>query len=163
MDFVPINGQSVSACSNLRLGWCRLKTNGCAVVAIYNALGFLGLAMPLEKILRSFRAWYRPHLFGISPRRIRAFFRQRDIAFCFDNEHWNDGDIAVVTYWNRRFFGKFVNPFGGAHTVCVRYSDGFWVYNRFSNRSKTYRYDSLEMLLSDKKVMQILKISKEDL
>lgn len=163
MDFKPINGQSVSDCAGLRLGWCRLKTNGCAVLAIYNALGFLGRMMPLDGILNTFRAWYRPHVFGISPRRIRAFFRRQEIPFSCEESAWREGDLAVITYWNRCFWRKIVNPFGGAHTVCVRYDGKFWVYNRYSNRAKTYCFDSLEELLAGRKVMQILKIQKKDL
>jgi len=158
MEFVPINGLSACAYGSLRLGWCRLKTNGCAVAAIYNALGFLGHRISLGEILRSFHAWYRPRFFGIWPWRIRSFLRQRGVSFCRSTADWRHGDVAIVTYWNRCFCNRFINPFGGAHTVCVRYDGQFWIYNRFSNRQKVYCCNTFEELLSGRRLIQCLRM-----
>ncbi len=164
MEFIPINGQKLCREKNMRLGWCRLKTNGCAIIAIYNALGFLGRTMSVDEIVRAFHAWYRPHFFGISPRRLRGFFRHENIPFqnvSLAEAELKNGDIAVLTYWNRCFAKKFVNPFAGAHTVCIRYEGKLTVCNRFSNRKEIYRCDSLNELLTNRKPMQILLLKQQ--
>ena len=45
----PIWGQS--ACGELPLGRCAMAKNGCEIIAVYNALRFLGRAKPLEALI----------------------------------------------------------------------------------------------------------------
>jgi len=165
MEFAPINGQKICQYASLRLGWCTLKTNGCGVLAIYNALGLLGKTVPIQKILQFFHAWYRPHWFGITPRRIGAFLRKENVPFRVLSVKeaeavLKNGDIAIMTYWCRCFWGRFVDPFGGAHTVCVRYDGTFKVYNRFSNREKVYSFDRMEEILRSRRLIKLYCLQK---
>lgn len=65
-----------------------------------------------------------------------------------------NGGAAILTYWNGTLFGCIPNIFAGAHTVAVHFDGRFTVYNRFSNREKVYSFESLQELLSQRRLIK---------
>ena len=158
LSFTPVNGQKVCEYAGRRFGWLRFGNNGCGVLAVYNALGLLGRKPSFAGLFGYFHAWYRPRFFGVFPWQIRRYFKKQAIPFRRERslqeleEGLKGGGVAVLTYWNRcgELFGKrFPKPLRGAHSVAVFYEDKFTVCNRYSNRDRFYKYDSLEELLKD--------------
>lgn len=159
-DFEPISGQKLCEYSSRRFGWRTIASNGCSVLAIYNALGLCGYPMTFEKIHAQLHRWYRPRWFGIFPWRIRRFFKKNSIACRTFKKPiqleplLKTGGAAVLTYWNATFFGRIPNIFAGAHSVAVHYDGRFTVYNRFSNRTKVYSFNALHELLHSRKLIK---------
>lgn len=157
-DFRPINGQSLCEYARLRFGWLRLRTNGCSVLAVYNALGLLGRKVSFQEIFGFFHSRFRPRFFGVMPHELGRFFRKyvpsvKGVRSAQELEKLlKGGGAAVVTVWNRAFriFGKRIpNVFGGAHTMAVHYNGSYVVCNRYSNKTLFYAYDSPEAIWSE--------------
>ncbi len=157
-DFSPINGQRCCAYAARRFGWMRFGTNGCGVLAIYNALGLLGMEPCVDEILQHFR--HRPRLFGIFPCGLRRYFKKQQIPYRTAKNVQaleallKNGGVAVVTYWNRALWGRIPWIFRGAHTVAVCCDGRFTVYNRFSNQDRSYVFDDLAELLKNRVFMK---------
>lgn len=170
-DFEPINGQKLCEYANRRFGWRRFASNGCGVLAIYNALGLIGRAIPLEQIYRHFQAWYRPRFFGIRPIRIAQYLKKQNISFQTAqtpeqlDEFLKSGGVAVVSYWNRTFTlmgTELPNVFRGAHFVTIGFDERYTIYNRFSNRNRTYAFDTLDECLANHYYMKGFFLTKSD-
>lgn len=159
----PINGQSLCAYANHPFGWIRLGQNGCAVLAIYNALLLRGTPVSLEQILHLLDHPLRPRFFGVRPGEVHRCLsslqvpHQQFYSSSTLEEALKDGGIAIVIRWNRTVphfdftlspqpleSYHIADPFGGAHCMALtHHRDGQWtVFNRYSNRSKVYRYNS---------------------
>ena len=161
-DFLPINGQSVCEYANMEFGWLSVSTNGCAAIAIYNALGFTGQAVYFSDVIKQLDSWHRPRFFGVMPGEIGnclanfgASFTEADsiseLELLMEN-----GGVAIVTRWNRTsvrsltmlypILYESVDVSGGAHTMAVVHdgNGNYTVYNRYSNKPISYPYDSLE-------------------
>ena len=163
VEFEPINGQKLCEFANVRFGWRHIAANGCGVLAIYNALGLTGQAPSFDEIRRYFHAWYQPRFFGVHPWRIKRYLKKRNIMFEAAKTLellealLKNGGTAIVVYWNRTFQCggmTFPNLFRGAHCVTVRFDEKYTIYNRFSNRERTYEFDTLQECLANRYFME---------
>lgn len=168
MEFQTINGQKLCPYAKRRFGWKRFGKNGCGILAAYNALGLLGAPKDFESVFGHFQKWYRTHIFGILPYRIARFLRKNRISCRKEKDlaqlsaDLKKGGAAILTYWNRTWFGKIPNIFGGAHTVAVHFDGDYEVFNRFSNRKKIYRFKGLSEPLEGCSLMRAYYLERMD-
>ena len=131
-----INGQGMGEVSKLRYGLCRMSFNGCEVIAVYNALRYVGKPQPLQEIalyLERYRLLMG--VFGCNMFRLDRALR-RFGAKCERIGDIGDTPAFILSYWVGI---PFLSP---AHTVfCVREKDRIKVYNRYNN-CNTVRYVS---------------------
>ena len=133
-----INGQALGEVSKLRYGLCRMSFNGCEVIAVHNALVWLGKPRPVAEIaayMERFRMLFG--VFGCSPYKIGKALAHFGADF---QRRRTPGDAAafIVTYWTKRPFLSSI------HTVfCARGNDGILVYNVYNNRSEPCLYEQL--------------------
>lgn len=156
-EFRPVNGQLLCPYGEMPFGLWRVGRNGCALLAVYNALGLLGCPLSMEQIRDAFTRWYRPRLFGVFPGELRRFFRRRGLQVermpheGALQQRLQQGGVGILTYWNCKFslFGLRLPKFWkGAHTVAVcRGADGrYVVYNPLANRKAALGCHSLSVL-----------------
>ena len=155
--FRPLNGQGLCEYADVPYGWRQVKANGCGLLAAYNALGFYGREPDFYKIHRFFHRWWRPRFLGTSAFQLRRFFRKEGFRVELIStakeleERLQEGGIAIQLQWNRSMsiLGyRLPNPLKGAHLITLRQEDKLAVYNRYSNRSTRYAYNSIDELLS---------------
>lgn len=159
--FHTLNGQGLCIHKEVRYGWRRVKQNGCGLLAAYNALGILNRPMDFFEIRKHFHRFWKPRFRGTSAFELRRFFRKQGLEVLWLREanqveqHLKEGGVAVLLHWNRRFKRwDLPNPLKGAHLICATWEgDHLAVYNRFSNRSKIYRYHSIEELYDTPKLI----------
>lgn len=119
-----INGQGLGAAAVMRYGLCPMSFNGCEVIAVYNALIYLGREQPLCEIAR-FMERYKMlfGIFGCDPYRLGEALDRYGAAF------ERSGDISssrafIISYWTGRRFLSSI------HTVfCEGKNDGIIIYN----------------------------------
>ena len=167
----PINGQKLCEHADQFFGWCHLGHNGCVLLAIYNALLLCGRAFPLGRIHRLLHRLWRPRFFGVRVHEIRRCLKKLKVPYTEARSvteleaQLQPGDVAIIMRWNRTLpfchftlgqeplsVTRYPDPFGGAHGVAVQYeAPGRWiVYNRYSNRQKTYVFPTfMDYMLFD--------------
>ena len=148
----PIWGQS--ACGELPLGRCTMAKNGCEIIAVYNALRFLGRAKPLEALIAHYKtegwlmAW--GHL-GSDPYAAGEYLTAEKIphrAFAdFDSfaRGLEEGKVFILSFWvNDRLFS-------GVHGITLyRSENGLWVSNLYNNQQSPRKIDSLRDITTPK-------------
>lgn len=123
-----INGQGLEAVSLMRYGICSMSFNGCEVIAVYNALAYIGINQPLCGIAR-FMERYRMlfGIFGCNPYRLGEALSHYGAAF----ERFGDTERSkalIISYWTG------LPLISSIHTVfCVRTESGIMIYNRYSS------------------------------
>ena len=164
----PVNGQRLCEYTNVPFGWFHIGYNGCVVLAIYNALLLTGYQKDLQEIRRCLHRIWKPRIFGVRQWEISRSLKTLEIPYASFSSvselrsAMKPGDVAIVLSWNRTIpfchftMGeaplsvlRFPDPFGGAHGMALEYTQkGTWkVYNRYSNRDKTYEYQTFEEFL----------------
>ena len=149
-----INGQAKGSVSSLRYGICPMSFNGCEVIAVHNALVYLGKPQPLSEI-----AFYMERF-----RVLMGFFGCNAFSLGKALEHFGagydrvssaeDADAFIMTFWTRRPFLSMI------HTVfCVREAGVIKVYNRYNNVCTTEICRSVEELAKKRCIIAIYKIS----
>ena len=123
-----INGQALGAVSRLRYGLCRMSFNGCEVIAVHNALVYMGMPRPLAEIA-GYMERYRMliGIFGCSPFRIGKVLRHFGCG-CEKRKYPDGSGAFIMTFWTGRPF------LSSLHTVfCVREKKGIRVYNIYND------------------------------
>ena len=164
-EFEPINGQKLCKYMDLNFRWLTLSDNGCAIIAIYNALGLTGRKVSIPEIVDYFDSpLFNLRVFGVMPNEIGDFLSDYDISYKEANSLadleslLSGGGTAIVTRWNEvatleypiglglSIICKVPNVFAGAHTMTIVHDGNgkYTVYNRYGNRDRIYEYNSLE-------------------
>jgi hypothetical protein len=145
-----INGQALGEVSKLRYGLCRMSFNGCEVIAVHNALVWLGMPRPVAEIAR-YMERFRMLIgfFGCSPYKIGKALRYFG-ADCERRDYPGDADAFIVTFWTKRPFLSSV------HTVfCIRDNDGILVYNIYNDCPEARHYSSLRDFAGDRRPIAV--------
>ncbi len=123
-----INGQGLGRISQLRYGICRMSFNGCEVIAVHNALVYLGIPQQISCIafyMERFRVL--AGFFGCNAYSIGKALKHFG-AECSHSRNADNSDAFIITFWTKKPFLSSI------HTVfCVRTASGIKVYNRFNN------------------------------
>ena len=153
-----INGQGMGLTANLRYGICHMSFNGCEVIAIHNALVYIGIPQPLKDVA-FFMERYRVLMgfFGCN-----AYKLGKGLAhFGADSRRTrsvNEAEASeafIITFWTNIPFLSSI------HTVfCVRRKNGIEVYNRYNNRSCTYICKDVEEIAGKRKPIAIYIIKE---
>jgi hypothetical protein len=148
-----INGQGVGAVSRLRYGICHMSFNGCEVIAVHNALIYLGKPQALKDIafyMERFRVLMG--FFGCNAYRLGRALEHYGAAF----ERSRDAEGAkafIITFWTKRPFLSSI------HTVfCVRTHSGIKVYNRYNNVPNMYICRDVEEIAGKRRPIAVYKI-----
>jgi len=155
-DFPMINGQGLGEISKMRYGLCRMSFNGCEVISVYNALVFLGIPEPIEKVA-DFMERYRV-LVGIFGGNVYKTGRalQHFGADFQKNTDLSCAEAFIVSYWTGKRFLSSI------HTVfCERSGGKIKVYNRYNNYPSVQFCSNLETVTGRKKPIAVYAIKKE--
>ena len=149
-----INGQEVFNYANYPCGIGTYAQNGCAVIAIYNAMQLLGNAQSLGSIEHEFLTKHGMILWGVfgsGPWSFDNYFDSHGISnvgyASYDSLMQNlyEGAIVVFTVWNKKW-----NVLKGFHTMAAQYLGGqFVVYNYYMQYTSAYYATSLDALDAD--------------
>ena len=123
-----INGQAIGAVAGLRYGLCRMSFNGCEVIAVHNALVYMGIPRQVSEIA-GYMERYRMliGIFGCSPYKIGKALRHFGCV-CKRKRYPDDSGAFIITFWTKRPF------LSSLHTVfCVRENGAFRVYNLYND------------------------------
>ena len=140
-----INGQALGEVAELRYGLCRMSFNGCEVIAVHNALVYLGIPRPAAEIaayMERFRMLFG--IFGCSPYKIGkalahfgAAFQRRKLP--------EDAEAFIVTFWTKRPFLSSI------HTVfCTREKNGIRVYNIYNDCAEARLYKDIRSFAGER-------------
>lgn len=145
-----INGQKLGAVAEMRYGLCPMSVNGCGVIAVYNALAYIGKNQPLCEVAHYMERYKLLFgIFGCNPYRLGKALSHYGAAF----ERFGDTDNSkafIVSCWNGKPFRS------SAHTVfCVRENNGITIYNRYNSCPTTQRCSSLSELTEGRKPIAV--------
>jgi len=141
----PVWGQQ--SCGDLPLGRCTMAKNGCEIIAVYNALRFLGRPVLLEDLIARYerRGWIMAwgHL-GSDPYAAGDYLAEQNLphrVFCdYDSfaQGLENGKVFVLSYWLKD------SLLSGAHGVTLYRSEGgLWVSNLYNSQQSPRKIDSL--------------------
>lgn len=146
----PIWGQQ--ACGDLPLGRCTMAKNGCEIIAVYNALRFLGREVPLTTLIRRYQqegwiiAW--GHL-GSDPYAAGDYLTAEGISHRsftdFDSfaRGLTEGTVFVLSYWLKD------SLFSGAHGITLyRSEEGLWACNLYNSQQSPRKIHDLSEILT---------------
>lgn len=150
-----INGQGLGEVSQIKCGLFHMSLNGCEVIAVYNALEYLGIPQDIC-VVRDFMRRYLV-LFGLFGCNIYCLGSALN-HFGAEYEKSKSADNAeafILSSWT----GK---PFRSAiHTVfCTRQTDAIKVYNRYNNLPSEKIYSSSEDIFGGRKPLIIYKLRR---
>ena len=149
----PVSGQQ--ALSHIPAGRQAMSYMGCEMVALFNALHFLGRPRPLNEIIRLFedRRWLLlggrwgadPYAVGIYAREnglAHTVFRGKREYADFARALSDGGDRAfILSFWLKD------SVFSGAHTVALVRREGvLWGYNLFNGQTAPIPVSDLSCL-----------------
>lgn len=148
-----ISGQACGAVSGFRYGICPMSFNGCEVIAVHNALVWLGIPQKLADIaFRMERFRVLMGLFGCNAYKIGkalSFFgaentRSRDTA---------ESSAYIVVFWTKRPFLSSI------HTVfCVRTDNGTEVYNSSNGCIEKRIYKDIRQYIGRRKPIAVYSL-----
>lgn len=151
-----INGQALGAVSKLRYGICRMSFNGCEVIAVHNALVYLGIPKPLTDIafyMERFRVLMG--FFGCNAYKLGKALKHFG-AECSRVKTPDDSKAFIITFWTGR------RLLSSVHTVfCIRKENGIEVYNRYNSSHGAEMCGSMDEVAAKKKTIAVYSI--EDL
>lgn len=149
-----INGQGRGCVSKLRYGICCMSFNGCEVIAVHNALVYLGKPKPLKDIafyMERFRMLMG--FFGCNAHRIGKALRHFGAA-CERVRNADDSNAFIITSWNGFPFLSSI------HTVfCVREGSCIRVYNRYNTVETAQLCRSTEEITGRHRPIAVYKIN----
>lgn len=147
-----INGQGLGKVSELKYGLFSVSFNGCEVIAVYNALEYLGRPSDIREVLYFMKRYCI--FFGLFGGNIYCLDKVLS-HFGVKSEKTKSADGCekfIVSSWTGRHFLSTV------HTVfCVRTADGIRVYNRYNNcpHSVIYKTDDIKNIFSGNKPLAV--------
>lgn len=151
-----INGQALGAVSELRYGICHMSFNGCEVIAVHNALVYLGIPKPLAEIafyMERFRILLG--FFGCDPFKIGRALRY----FGAENTRTKtpgDAKAFIITFWTGIPFLSSV------HTVfCIRTDKEIEVYNRYNSSHGVSLCNTLEEVAGKRKTIAVYVLKEQ--
>ena len=146
-----VNGQAINIwVKDLYYGNTKISTNGCELVAVFNALVLVQRNQLFEDIIEKAEntedmLWFNG-TWGSRPEKIGDLLYEYDVAnnFTTDKSAFNDyidhNYVYIISVWNEE------TVFGGIHTVTFTCDEdkNIVVYNRYSNSGRPYQYTSTE-------------------
>lgn len=146
----PIWGQS--ACGALSLGRCTMAKNGCEIIAVYNALRFLGRPVLLEDLIARYesRGWIMAwgHL-GSDPYAAGDYLTEQNHSHRVFSDYnsfargLKEGKVFVLSYWLKD------SLFAGAHGITlVRSENGLWACNLYNSQQSPRKIRQLSDILT---------------
>lgn len=150
-----INGQGIGEAAELRYGLFPMSFNGCEVIAVCNALEYLGIPQDICKV-RDFMKRYLV-FFGLFGCNIYCLGRAlAHFGAEYEKSKSADGTAFIISAWTGKPFRSSV------HTVfCVRCADGIKVYNRYNNSPSELKYKSAEDIFGGRKPLVIYKLREK--
>ena len=150
-----INGQACGTVADFRYGLCRMSFNGCEVIAVYNALVWLGIPHKLADIaayMERFRMLMG--LFGCSPFKIGRALSHFG-AECKKIKDPSQASAYVVSFWTKRRF------FSSIHTVfCVKTENGTEVYNSSNSSTDVRIYEDIRQYIGKKRPIAVYSLER---
>ena len=151
-----INGQKIFEYANSLCGAGTYANNGCAIIAIYNAMQLLDNPQSLGSIEHEF-SWEHGMLmlglWGVAPWSFDDYFHAHKVSNAgyryYDTMMHNisEGDVVVFTVVNNVW-----NPFDGFHTMTAQYVGGqFVVYNAYRGYAYSWTCSSLSAIYDNSK------------
>ena len=146
-----INGQMIFEHKNARCGIGNYANNGCAIIAIYNAMQLMNKAQSLGAIEHEFLTQHGMILwgaFGAGPWSYDNYFDAHGISntgyrdYSSFLQDVSEGDVVVFTVVNNVW-----NPFEAFHSMAAQYVGGqFIVYNAYGTYASPWYTDSLHSI-----------------
>lgn len=150
-----INGQACGAVSGFRYGICPMSFNGCEVIAVHNALVWLGRPQKLADIaFRMERFRVLMGFFGCNAYKIGralSYFGAENVR-----SRDTEGKSAyIVVFWTKRPFLSSI------HTVfCVRTDSGTEVYNSSNGCTEMKIYKDIRQYIGKRKPIAVYSVKK---
>lgn len=145
-----INGQACGTVSSFRYGLCRMSFNGCEVIAVHNALVWLGKPQKLADIaayMERFRVLMG--FFGCNAYKIGKALSHFGAANK-KIKYPADSPAYVVSFWTKRRFLSSI------HTVfCVRTENGTEVYNSSNGCTGVRIYEDIQQYIGKKRPIAV--------
>ena len=148
-----INGQALEDVSKLRYGLFPMSFNGCEVIAVCNALEYLGIKSPVENVLRYMQRYcVLLGLFGCNVYCVGRALKHFG-ADCMRIKSAEASKAFIISSWTGKPFLSSI------HTVfCVNEGERIRVYNRYNTCPTEKYYDSVEKIFDNCRVLTIYKI-----
>jgi len=155
-----INGQAKGSIPEMRYGLCSMSFNGCEVIAVYNALVYIGRKIPLEEAAYFMeRHKMLAGVFGGNPFSLISHpaFRNTASRRIEKYSEIENADAFIVSFWCGKTF------FSGIHTVfgIHRENGSVAIYNRYNSSEKETEYKNFRSFIGKKKIIAAYIISKE--
>lgn len=148
-----INGQALGDVSKIKYGLFRMSFNGCEVIAVCNALEYLGSKITVERVSRYMRRYCV--LFGLFGCNVYCIGRalKHFGADCRRVRSAEDAKAFIISSWTGKPFLSSI------HTVfCVNEGGSIRVYNRYNSCPTEKYYDSAEKIFANCKKLAIYKV-----
>jgi hypothetical protein len=150
-----INGQGLGRVSQLRYGICRMSWCGCEVIAVHNALVYLGMPRPIAEISRYMERFrVLVGFFGCNAYKLGKALEHFG-AVCKRSKEPGEAKAFIITFWTGRVLMSSV------HTVfCVREGGSIRVYNIFNTCPEARLYSSVEAFIGRHKPIVVYIIER---
>jgi hypothetical protein len=152
-----INGQARGSVAKMKYGICPMSFNGCEVIAVHNALVYLGKPRELADIaayMESFRMLFG--VFGCSPYKIGRALKHFGVDFQ-RTENPGDAGAFIVTFWTKHPFLSTI------HTVfCIQGENGIEAYNYYNNSVGAETFRDMEELAGKRRPIAVYTIKKQN-
>lgn len=152
-----INGQAEGRISKLRYGLFPMSFNGCEVIAVHNALCFLGKPREITEIARFMERYsVLLGLFGCNVFRVGKGLERFGVSS--EKVKSIDGEGSyILSYWTGR------RLFSSIHTVfCTCEKGRLTVYNRSNHRCTPAEYGSPEEAFGKYEPIVVYRIKNEE-
>lgn len=150
-----INGQGRGAVSKYRYGICSMSFNGCEVIAVHNALVYLGIPQKLSDIafyMERFRMLFG--FFGCNPYKLGKALEHFGAVSEKTKTIGNTGAFIAVFWTGIPFLSSI-------HTVfCIHKENGIESYNVYNNCTEAKKCKNIQELIGRKKPIIIYKIKR---
>lgn len=143
-----INGQAVCSISKLKYGLFPMSFNGCEVIAVCNALEYMGKPQKIETIIRYMKKYaVLCGLFGCNVYRVENALTHFGVS-CRREKSAENSSVFIVSSWTGKTMMSTI------HTVfCVREGDKIKVYNRYNSCAEVRTYSRAEDIFKGKNIV----------
>lgn len=151
-----INGQGTGETAGLKYGLFPMSFNGCEVIAVYNALEYLGIPQDIRTV-RDFMKRYAVlfGLFGCNIYCLGGALNHFGAEYT-KSRSADNAEAFIISSWTGIPFLSTI------HTVfCVRTAGGIKVYNRYNNFPSEKIYASYSDIFGGRKPLIIYKLRKK--
>lgn len=152
-----INGQALGEVANLKYGLFTMSLNGCEVIAVCNALCYLGKPQPIVEIARFMERYsVLLGLCGCNVYRVGRGLAKFGAEFEKVREI-GDARAFVISYWTGRPLMSSI------HTVfCTQENGEITVYNRSNGCGTPRIYKSAEEAFGKRKPMIVYRLEEQN-